>query len=590
MRESVDPIRNGLAIRLVLFLVLLAASGLWAVAPVQAAADDWSRGRMDLTSCVAPQRPGDRPEALFADAARFDCHRPETAWGPGSYWVRLDLPQKGAAELARAGEVPQLRFVPQWQRALTVYSLGSRGRIIARSYDNADLSRFVGIGAGVGIALDGHLGTVTQVLLRVDGALNAAGLVGEPALVTTNRLHADELVATALFAAFAGLGIGLFCYNIVLWLTIRERFQLTYCLSLLAMLAYVWASSGAMAVQFPGVPHDVRLATSYAMLAFVAALALQFVTDIMERGTIPPRLRRFARHYGVVFILAALAVNCVPDAWRGLADRVYVWSFVPLPPLVLAITWIAWTRGSQAVRVLAIAWGLPLLMGVVRIAGALHLLPTTPLVQYSLVVGMSVEALLSSLAMSYRIKLIADERDQALADERAARHLASVDSLTGLLNRRALLEQVIDWSSPEPLRLLIVDIDHFKQINDTHGHLVGDEVLRDLAETLAIRAELRASVARLGGEEFALVGTADELHEGLALAILADIRARPMAGGMVPVTVSVGMAEGMVRCEDEWRELYRRADAALYEAKAAGRNRAVHAATDKQGMAIQAVA
>lgn len=485
--------------------------------------------------------------------------------------------------------MPQLRFVPQWQSGLTIYSLGSHGRIIARSYDNADLSQLVGIGGVMGVALDGHLGTVTQVLVRVDGALNASGLIGEPRLVTAEQLHADELLATALFAAFAGLGIGLFCYNIVLWLTIRERFQLTYCLSLLAMLAYVWASSGAMAVQFPMVPHTVRLATSYAMLAFVAALALQFVTDIMERGTIPPGLRRFARHYGVVFILAALAVGFAPDQWRWLADRVYVWSFIPLPPLVLAITRIAWTRGSQAVRVLAVAWALPLLMGVVRIAGALHLLPATPLVQYSLVVGMSFEALLSSLAMSYRIKLIADERDQALADERAARHLASVDSLTGLLNRRALLEQVIDWSSPEPLRLLIVDIDQFKQINDTHGHLVGDEVLRDIAECLAIRADLRATVARLGGEEFALVGTSEELHEGLALGILSDIRARPMAGH-VPVTVSVGMAEGMVRCEDEWRELYRRADAALYEAKASGRNRAVHAPREQQAIAVPAVA
>ena len=188
---------------------------------------------------------------------------------------------------------------------------------------------------------------------------------------------------------------------------------------------------------------------------------------------------------------------------------------------------------------------------------------------------MAVEALLSSLAMSFRIKLITDERDRALSDERAARHLASVDSLTGLLNRRALLQQVIDWASPEPLRLLLVDIDRFKLVNDRHGHLTGDEVLREVAEVLAMRSDLRASVARLGGEEFALIGTAEELHGGIALAILADIRARTMTDG-VRVTVSIGMAEGPVGCEDEWRELYRRADAALYRAKAEGRNRAVH--------------
>ncbi|MFC3173892.1 diguanylate cyclase domain-containing protein, partial [Novosphingobium bradum] len=79
-----------------------------------------------------------------------------------------------------------------------------------------------------------------------------------------------------------------------------------------------------------------------------------------------------------------------------------------------------------------------------------------------------------------------------------------------------------------------------------------------------------------GGEEFALVGTAEELPEGLALGVLADVRGQAMAQG-VRITVSLGMADGLVRCEDEWRELYRRADLALYRAKAEGRNRAVHA-------------
>ncbi|MEJ5755970.1 GGDEF domain-containing protein, partial [Salmonella enterica] len=93
--------------------------------------------------------------------------------------------------------------------------------------------------------------------------------------------------------------------------------------------------------------------------------------------------------------------------------------------------------------------------------------------------------------------------------------------------------------SPEPLRLLIVDIDRFKAINDQHGHLVGDEVLRAVAELLALRADLNASVARLGGEEFALIGTANDLSEAVALGILADIRGETMPGG-VRVTVSVG--------------------------------------------------
>lgn len=538
-----------------------------------AAADPGAPRAVHLTACVSPVRHGDRAEQVLNDRARFDCVRPSSAYGPGSFWVRFAIPT--AVRSVPPGDL-RLRFVPQWQRAMALYTRDEGGTVVGRWFGDEDLSRMVRIGPTIGLPLDGHNRPVTDALLRIDGAMNANGLVSDPQVLDQAGLHGEELVAVAVFAAFAGLGIGLFCYNLVLWLTIRERFQLTYCLSLLAMLAYVWSSSGAMAVQVPGVGHNVRLQTSYVMLAFVGALAMQFITDFIEPGKLPRLLRLAGRHFGLGCVAAAFAVVFAPEDWVYLADRAYVVAFVPLPPLVIALTVIAWRRGSAAVRVLAVAWIVPLLMAILRIAHSFHLVEFGTLVQYALVFAMSIEALLSSLAMSFRIKRLTDERDRALADEQSARHLASVDFLTGLLNRRAMLEQLIEWGSPEPLRMLLVDIDHFKMINDQHGHLTGDEVLREVAEVLAMRADLRGSVARLGGEEFAVIGTAEELGEGVALGILADLRSRAMAG-KVRLTVSIGMADGMVRNEDEWRELYRRADAALYRAKSEGRNRAVHA-------------
>lgn len=572
-RRSVRQFLARLAVLLAVGLALLA--GLPALADAVAPGADrgapGAPGAVHRSGCIAAREPGDTAQSMFAQPGRFDCQTAHWRFRSGNYWVWLRLPAAGAI----TGTGQDFRFVPEWQRALVVHSRDAEGRIVSRQYGDDSLSRYVGLGGAISVPLDGHDQPVTDILIGIDGALNTAGLVGDPQLLSHDQSHGQELVATAIFAAFAGLSIGLFCYNIVLWLTIRERIQFTYCLSLLAMLAYVWASSGAMAAQFPAVPHTARLATSNVMLACFAALVLQFIIDFIEDRMIPATLRAGARLVGLVSVMAALAVAFVPPEWRNLADRIYVFTFIPLPPLVLAMTVVAWRRGSRSIRVLAIAWALPTAMAVARIADRLHLIDSDIIEQYSLVVAMSVEALLSSLAMAFRIKLITDERDRALADERAARHLASVDSLTGLLNRRALLQQVIDWASPEPLRLLLVDIDRFKLVNDCHGHLVGDEVLREVAEVLAMRSDLRASVARLGGEEFALIGTADELHEGIALAILADIRARTMTGN-VRITVSIGMAEGLVCCEDEWRELYRRADAALYRAKAEGRNRAVH--------------
>jgi diguanylate cyclase (GGDEF)-like protein len=159
--------------------------------------------------------------------------------------------------------------------------------------------------------------------------------------------------------------------------------------------------------------------------------------------------------------------------------------------------------------------------------------------------------------------------------------LASIDALTGLYNRRKfreLLEQSLlkTIESDEPLALVFIDLDHFKRINDTHGHQTGDEVLRGVAELVLGRLREGDAGGRLGGEEFAvfLPGTtlalALEWAEGLRAAIAA---ARHRIDALeLAVTASLGVAD--------WRperptsvELMRAADEQLYAAKAAGRDR-----------------
>jgi diguanylate cyclase (GGDEF)-like protein len=184
---------------------------------------------------------------------------------------------------------------------------------------------------------------------------------------------------------------------------------------------------------------------------------------------------------------------------------------------------------------------------------------------------MSFEALLSSFAVSLRVRHILGERDLARAEESAARRLSEIDPLTGLQNRRALLANAVNMAPDEPLHLLLVDIDFFKSINDTYGLEVGDEVLREFASVLARCLEIRGTAARMGGEEFALLGPAGEITDDLALEILAQIRATVMPEG-IRITASIGSAIGVVAQESDWRDLYRRADAALYDAKRSGRN------------------
>jgi diguanylate cyclase (GGDEF)-like protein len=158
--------------------------------------------------------------------------------------------------------------------------------------------------------------------------------------------------------------------------------------------------------------------------------------------------------------------------------------------------------------------------------------------------------------------------------------LASRDALTRLFNRNGLddiLNRHFAAREPVPVILLQVDIDHFKAINDVHGHAIGDAVLRAVGETLAQRVRGNDFVARIGGEEF-LVGC---VGGDMGVAIALGKRLRDGVGALrvtasdgltqVSCTVSVGVSRSF-RSLSDWEEAVREADRALYTAKAGGRN------------------
>jgi diguanylate cyclase (GGDEF)-like protein len=157
---------------------------------------------------------------------------------------------------------------------------------------------------------------------------------------------------------------------------------------------------------------------------------------------------------------------------------------------------------------------------------------------------------------------------------------ALTDGLTGMHNRRyfddALKEYLEEFRRiGKPMGLMILDLDHFKQINDTHGHDIGDEVLKAVARCLMDMTRYHDVVARLGGEEFAVVAPNMDAEQ---LARFAERIRKAIAGMAVlsgnvrlAVTASVGLA--VWNRKETADEFYRRADRHLYEAKRQGRNR-----------------
>ena len=160
--------------------------------------------------------------------------------------------------------------------------------------------------------------------------------------------------------------------------------------------------------------------------------------------------------------------------------------------------------------------------------------------------------------------------------------LAAQDALTGVANRRcvlAALERDLARCQRlgEPLALVMIDLDHFKQVNDRFGHPAGDAVLCSVADTLVQRVRAQDLVGRYGGEEFLVVlpCTGRDGAWQLAQQLCAAVQAAPCLwqGAPIAVTVSVGVWAGPLEPNAHWGPLLQAADAALYRAKAAGRNR-----------------
>lgn len=291
------------------------------------------------------------------------------------------------------------------------------------------------------------------------------------------------------------------------------------------------------------------------------------------------RLPRPWAFTGAVLMASLVACAAFVAVWPLLEGRLLVRNLGIF--LLTGASWLSLGAlvqpGLRVVRLyLRCGFGLIALLALVRtglflVPGALE---PAQVVSLNALLGMITTVLVLAVLTGLALLMTAD-MNEALAE------LTVRDPLTGLLNRRGLQGAVSTMLSfsrrvGRPVGALLCDLDHFKRINDHHGHAGGDAVLRAFGELLGEIFAGAELAARLGGEEFAvaLPGADDDQVLAAAQRLRQAVLARRFPVGQgepVALTVSIGGAS-LPATQVTWEELLRRADAALYEAKARGRN------------------
>lgn len=519
----------------------------------------------ELKVCVLRDTGGMNPAELIRHPERFDCTTPQHQFGSGDFWIISET----IGEKSRAREPLNARSTSLWQTQYSFYALYADGRMASTVSDHRGVTPWIQLGAVVEIPIPVSKAKITRVMWHVQGAASVRGILLGPRIATDKQSARSNLIMATMYAAFGGLCLGLICYNLALWAALRHRFQLWYCAMTAGLLVYAFSTSGALAWVWPEIANNDRLRFNYLTLGLMGGAALMFARTFFEERIYQGWLGRFATGVAALIAGAGVFTFFLTQVAVRTADLIFTCVFLGLGAVVVPTLWRAWRLRSNYLWLFAIAWGAPILTAVLRILGNLHVLPWNFWLDNSTMLSMSGEALLSSLAIAYRIRLLSIERDEAITGEEIARRLADTDPLTGLLNRRAFLEKAIGREGEQALH--IADLDHFKSVNDTLGHDGGDEVLRVFARMLRASAPASALIARIGGEEFAIITHASEPVDPDRL--LAKLRSTRMPFDM-QVTASIGSASGKLTTEPEWKAIYRGADKALFQAKSAGRDRA----------------
>lgn len=421
------------------------------------------------------------------------------------------------------------------------------------------------------------------------------------------------------FGLYYGTMIVMAIYNLFVFISVRERSYLYYVIYVSAMCTFI-ASINGISYQFLW-PNSIWWNDQAIIVSLSAVIlfALLFSRHFLDLPASSPRLDKFCEYailYGSVFLLFSLHIP-----YRYAIILVILNSMLQIV-LTFCIGLYRLKQRYSAAKFFLSAWAAIFAGGIILALNKLGILPRNGFTENAVQFGSAAEVILLSFALADRLNTEKTNRYQAqqnaLKHEKEAREahelalmtqkkanetlelnvsirtkeleeantklkeLSITDGLTKLNNRRYFneiynSEFLRAFREKNPLSFLIIDIDHFKQFNDTYGHITGDECLTTVAQ--AIKSQLQRDndfIARYGGEEFCILlpNTVAEGAYNVAEGIRKHIEALSFTADKneIKITVSIGVATEVPASKEEANNLLSKADKALYQSKAQGRN------------------
>lgn len=375
--------------------------------------------------------------------------------------------------------------------------------------------------------------------------------------------------ASVFLGAFIGIAGVFGIAAVALYPRVRSKYLLwtaarVLCFAVMAVMVL------PMGLPDTVLPLETRLIIGEVALALGAACTGPFLATYIE-----PRIRlgRFRRHLSWIFILGVLAAAAT---WIGsyfpAAHQMHDLLLLVVTYLLAVGLYVALRAGSRVARYQAVAWMPLIAIGFVAFGYEFLTRGSLPYWPYIVIVGLVLDFIVTATGFADGFLQIKQERDRAVASVMAAEQMTQTDPLTNIANRRGLEQHFERNGRDRPAGIALIDCDHFKRINDSFGHDMGDRVLVALAQSLKGDDLF---VARLGGEEFILLIYSDDWQSKAEAARRRMTQAVRVEVPELQHTVTASAGLTAIAPTDTLSCAMKRADQALYAAKEAGRNRSL---------------